>query len=176
MSTNYGSYIWPEKNTTRKKSTVVWPAMFFGEFKSQPEKITTRKKRYSRLADGWYKPQITVYCVKIQTPIITKLEKNTTRKKKVQSSSRWLEHKTQNTAHTDTTTNKMSLATLPSSGFAPSHPMGRAVAPPNHGTAAPQRHEQAASCWGCTCCRWFACLGRRNKRHWIIERGGVPWP
>jgi hypothetical protein len=50
---------------------------------------------------------------------------------------------------------------------------GRAVAPPNHGATAPQRHEQAASYQGCDCCRWFACLGRQNKRHQIIERGGV---
>jgi hypothetical protein len=35
-----------------KKGTVIWPAMFFGGFKLQPEKITTRKKRHSRLADG----------------------------------------------------------------------------------------------------------------------------
>ncbi len=54
---------------------------------------------------------------------------------------------------------------LPSSGFAPSLSMGRVVAPPNHGAAAPQRHAQAVSCWGCARCRWFACLGRRNKRH-----------
>ncbi len=47
----------------------------------------------------------------------------------------WRQHKTQNTTHTDTTTNKMSHATLPSSGFAPSFSMGRAVAPPNHGAA-----------------------------------------
>jgi hypothetical protein len=64
------------------------------------------------------------------------------------------------------------LATIPSSVFAPSLSMGRAVAPPNHGAAAPQRHAQAASCRGCTCCRWFARLGRQNKRHRIIERGG----
>jgi hypothetical protein len=32
------------KITTRKKGTVVWPAMFFGGFKLQPEKITTGKK------------------------------------------------------------------------------------------------------------------------------------
>ncbi len=43
-STNYGTYIWPEKNSTQKKGTVVWPAMFFGRFKLQPEKITTWKK------------------------------------------------------------------------------------------------------------------------------------
>ncbi len=49
----------------------------------------------------------------------------------------WRQHKTQNTTHTDTTTNKMSHATLPSSGFAPSLSMGRAVAHPNHGAAAP---------------------------------------
>ncbi len=30
-----------------KKRTVIWPAMFFSGFKLQPEKITTRKKRYS---------------------------------------------------------------------------------------------------------------------------------
>ncbi len=45
MSTNYGTYIQPENITTRKKGTVVWPAMFFGGFKLQPEKITTRKKQ-----------------------------------------------------------------------------------------------------------------------------------
>ena len=140
-------------------------------------KITTRKKkRYSRLADGWNKSQITICRVKIQTPIITKLEKITTRKKKVQSPGHWLEHKTQNTTHTDTTANKMSRATLPSSGFAPSLSMGRAVAPPNHDATAPQRHAQAASCRGCARCCWFACLGWQNQRHQIIERGGVPWP
>jgi hypothetical protein len=32
----------------------------------------------------------------------------------------WRQHKTQNTTHTDTTAKKMSRATLPSSGFAPS--------------------------------------------------------
>ena len=91
-------------------------------------------------------------------------------------SSRWLEGKTQNTTHIiDTTTNKMSRATLPSSGFAPSLSMGDAVAPPNHGAAAPQRHAQAATRQGCTCCHWFSCLGRRNKRQQIIERGRVPW-
>ncbi len=66
------------------------------------------------------KSQITICRVKIRTPIITKLEKITTGEKKVQSSGRWLEHKTQNATHTDTTTNKMSRATLPSSSFAPS--------------------------------------------------------
>jgi hypothetical protein len=30
----------PKKITTRKKGTVVWPAMFFGEFKLHPKKIT----------------------------------------------------------------------------------------------------------------------------------------
>jgi hypothetical protein len=84
----------------------------------------------------------------------------------------WRQHKTQNTTHTDTTTNKMSHATLPSSGFASSLSMGRAVVPPNHGFAAPQGHVQAVSCHGCTPCCWFACLGRQNKRHQIIERGG----
>jgi hypothetical protein len=84
----------------------------------------------------------------------------------------WRQHKTQNTTHTDTTANKMSHAILPSSSFAPSLSMGRAVAPPNHGAAAPQCHAQAASCQGCTCCHWFARLGRQNKRHQIIERGG----
>ena len=93
----------------------------------------------------------------------------------------WRQHKTQNTTHTDTTTNKMSLgATLSSSGFAPSLSMGREVAPPNHGAAAPQRHAQAASCRGCARCCWFAPLGRQNKRHQIIERGGgclgLRWP
>ncbi len=100
------------------------------------------------------------------------------RKKKVQSSGCRLEHKTQNTTHIiDTTTNKMSHATLPSSGFAPSLSMGGAVAPPNHGAAALQCHAQAVTRRGCARCCWFACLGWRNgKRHQIRERGGVPWP
>jgi hypothetical protein len=55
--------------------------------KLQPEKITTEKKRYSRLAVGWNKSQITVCRVKIQTPTVT--GKNYDRKKKVQSSGRW---------------------------------------------------------------------------------------
>ncbi len=33
-----------EKKYYRKKGTVVWPAMFFGGFKLQPEKITKGKK------------------------------------------------------------------------------------------------------------------------------------
>ncbi len=49
--------------------------------------------------------------VKIRTPIIT-TGKNYNRKNKVQLSGRWLEHETRNTTHTDTTTNKMSRATL----------------------------------------------------------------
>ncbi len=44
-STNYGTYIWPEKITSRKKGIVIQPAMFFGGFKLQPEKITTRTKK-----------------------------------------------------------------------------------------------------------------------------------
>ncbi len=109
-----------------------------------------------------------------------KLEKNTSEKKGTVVSSCWLEGKAQNTTHIiDTTTNKMSRATLPSSGFAPSLSMGGALAPPNHGAAAPQRHVQAATRQGCTCCCWFACLGRRNKRQRITERGGClgfRWP
>jgi hypothetical protein len=38
-----------------KKRTVVWPAMFFSGFKLQPEKITTGKKRYSRLANLFFR-------------------------------------------------------------------------------------------------------------------------
>ncbi len=132
--------------------------MFFSGFKLQPEKITTRKKTYSRPDISW------------------KLEKNTSGKKGTVISSHWLEGKIQNTTHIiDTTTNKMSHATLPSSSFAPSLSMGGAVAPPNHGAAAPQCHAQAATHRGCACCCWFACLGRRNKRQQIIEREGVPW-
>jgi hypothetical protein len=48
--------------------------------KLRPEKITTTKKRYSRLAVGWNKSQITICRVKIRTPTITR--KITTRKKK----------------------------------------------------------------------------------------------
>ncbi len=164
------------KKFYRKKGTVVWPAMFFGGFKLQPEKITTRKKkvqlsgqRLKLISDNH------LSCQNTNTSYY-KTGKNYDPKKKVQSSGHRLEHKTQNTTHTDTTTNKMSRATLPSSGFAPSHSMGRAEAPTNHGAATPQRHVQAASCLVCAHCHWFACLGRRNKRHRIIERGGVPWP
>ncbi len=84
----------------------------------------------------------------------------------------------QNTKHNTHRHNNQQdeLCHPPSSSFAPSLSMGRAVAPPNHGPAAPQSHAQAASHWGCACCRWFASLGRQNKRHRIIERGGVPWP
>jgi hypothetical protein len=118
--------------------------MFFGGFKLQPEKIMTRKKVQSsghQLETG----------------------KNYVRKKKVQLSGRRLEHKTQNITHIiDTTTNKMSRATLPSSGFAHSLSMGGAVEPPNHGAAAPQRHAQAATRRGCARCHWFACLGRQK--------------
>jgi hypothetical protein len=70
--------------------------------------------------------------------------KNYVRKKGAVISSHRLEGKTQNTTHIiDTTTKKMSRATLPSSGFAPSLSMGGAVAPPNHGATAPHRHAQA---------------------------------
>ncbi len=132
--------------------------MFFNGFKLQPEKITTKNKKRTvvRLSVGNWK----------------KLRP----KKSTVISSRWLEGKTQNTTHIiDTTTNKMSHATLPSSRFSPSLSMDGAVVPPNHGAAAPQRHSQAATCWGCACCRWFARLGRQNKRQRIIERGRVPW-
>jgi hypothetical protein len=133
--------------------------MFFSGFKLQPEKIMTGKNKPTvvRLSVGNWK--------KIRPE-----------KKGTVVSSHWLEGKTQNTTHIiDTTTNKMSRATLPSSSFAPSLSMDGAVAPPNHGAAAPQCHAQATTCRGCACCRWFAHLGRRNKRQQIIERGGVPW-
>ncbi len=57
--------------------------------KLQPEKITTGKKRYSRLAVSWNKSQITLCHVKIQTPTIT--GKNYDWKQKVQLSGRRLE-------------------------------------------------------------------------------------
>ncbi len=155
---NYHSYQWPQTTgpffsgcnyvkigfggnvTTGKKCTVVWLAMFFSGFKLQPEKNTTGKKTYSRPAVSW------------------KLEKITSRKKGTVISSHRLEGKTQNTTLIiDTTTNKMSCATLPSSGFAPSLSMGGAVAPPNHGAATPQSHAQPATHRGCACCRCF-CL------------------
>jgi hypothetical protein len=65
-----------------------------------------------------------------------------------------------NTKHNHTTHNNMSRSCPTLQRLALSLSMGRAVAPPNHGAAAPQRHVQAASCRGCACCRWFACLGR----------------
>jgi hypothetical protein len=66
------------------------------------KKITTRKKRtvVRRSVGNWKKLR--------------------PEKKGTVISSRWLEGKTQNTTHIiDTTTNKMSRATLPSSGFCP---------------------------------------------------------
>ncbi len=56
-------------------------------------KITTGKKRYSRLAISWNKSQITVCRVKIQTPTITR--KKYDRKKKLQSCGRQLEYVSQ---------------------------------------------------------------------------------
>ncbi len=43
-----------KKLLPEKKGTVVWPAMLFGGFKLQPEKITTRRKKGAvvYLADG----------------------------------------------------------------------------------------------------------------------------
>jgi hypothetical protein len=118
--------------------------MFFSGFKLQPEKNTKGKKK----------------CTVVR-PSVGNWKKIRLEKKGTVISGCWLEGKTQNTTHIiDTTTNKMSHATLPSSGFAPSLFMGGAVAPPNHGTTTPQRHAQAATHWGCTCCCWFACLGR----------------
>ncbi len=70
--------ILPEK----KVQSIVWPAMFFSGFKLQPEKITTRKKRYSRLANGWNKSQITVCPVKIRNTNYYKTGKNYNRRKK----------------------------------------------------------------------------------------------
>jgi hypothetical protein len=147
--------------------------------------VTTGKKTtYSRLA-GYVFQRVQITNGKITTGkknVLSSARQLETgkitsgNKKGTVVSSRWLEGKTQYTTHIiDTTTNKMSHATLPSSGFAPSLSMGGAVAPPNHGAAAPQPHAQAATCRGCACCRWFACLGRQNKRQRIIERGGVPW-
>jgi hypothetical protein len=117
--------IWWECYDGKKKTYSHLAGYVFQRVQITTGKIMTGKKRYSRLAVSW------------------KQEKITSGKNKVQSSGRWLEDKTQNTTHIiDTTTNKMSHATLPSSGFAPSLSMGGAVAPPNHGTAAPQHHAQ----------------------------------
>ncbi len=151
--------------------------MFFSGFKLQSvkkydpqKKVQSSGRRLKCISDNH------LPCQNTNTKYYKTGKKYDPKIKLVQLSGRRLEHKTQNTSHTDTTTNKMSRATLPSSSYAPSHSMGRAVVPPNHGAAAPQRHVQAASCRSCACCHWFACLGRQNKRHRIIERGGVPWP
>ncbi len=147
----------------RYKSTFVRyisrrPTTVFQRVQITTGKSYNQKKTYSRPAGSW------------------KLEKITSGKKGTVVSSRQLEGKTQVTTHIiDTTTNKMSRATLPSSSFAPSLSMGGAVASPNHGAAAPKRHAQVSTHRGCACCCWFARLGRRNKRQQIIERGGVPW-
>ncbi len=42
-NTNYGTYN-RKKLLPEKKGAVVWPAIFFGGFKLQPEKITTGEK------------------------------------------------------------------------------------------------------------------------------------
>ncbi len=68
-NTNYD-----RKNTTEKKGTVVWLAMFFGGFLRQSnynQKKLRPEKRYSCLADSWNKSQITVCRVNIRTPITT---------------------------------------------------------------------------------------------------------
>jgi hypothetical protein len=54
-----GVCIDPKKLGPEKKDTVMWPAMFFGGFKLQSEKITTGKKRYSHLAVSWKLEKIT---------------------------------------------------------------------------------------------------------------------
>ncbi len=73
-------------------------------------------------------------------------------------------------------------AALPSSSFALSLSMGRAAAPPNHGTSTPRHHTQAESHRACARCCWFACLEGQNER-WEAsknrERGvclGLRWP
>ncbi len=100
-STNYGTYIRPEKFTTRKKRYSHLAGHVFWQVQITTGKnYDPKKKRYRHLADGWNKSQITV------GHIIIKLEKITTRKKKVQSSGRRLEHKTQNTTHTNTSVSR----------------------------------------------------------------------
>jgi hypothetical protein len=80
-STNYGTYIWPKKLLPEKRHSHL-ASHVFRRVQITTGKNMTRKKRYSRLAKGWNKSQITVCRVKIRTPIITKLEKIKTRKKK----------------------------------------------------------------------------------------------
>ena len=58
----------------------------------------------------------------------------------------------------------------------PSPSMGRAVAPLNHGAAAPQHHAQAASRRACIRCCWFARLDGRKQRDRNKERGAGSWP
>jgi hypothetical protein len=174
---NYHSYQWPQATGPFFSGRNYVKIGFGGN-------LTTGKKLYSRLAGYVFqRVQITTgkkYNRKKNVQLSGRqLEtgKKYIRKKGTVISSCQLEGKTQNTTHIiDTTTNKMSRATLPSSSFGPSLSMGGAVAPPNHGAAAPQCHAQAATRRGCTCCRLFAPLGRQNKRQpQIIERGGVPW-
>jgi hypothetical protein len=65
-------------------------AGFFVDQITTGKSLQPQKKRYSRLAVGWNKSQITVCCVNIRTPTII-TGKITTQKKKVQSSGCWLE-------------------------------------------------------------------------------------
>jgi hypothetical protein len=73
-----------------------------------------------------------------------------------------------------TTNNKMSCAHTTLQRLCPPLFMGRAEAPPNHGTAAPHHHKEAASCRGCARCHWFARLGgfeMRGRNRERRERG-----
>jgi hypothetical protein len=141
------------KNYDRKKrySRVVWPAIFSGGFKLQPEKITTGKIKGTVIwpmeaAQIWQECNDREKNVQSSGRLCFSAGSNYNRKKlrpekkNVQSSGRQLETgkittgkkgtvisscrlegKTQNITHIiDTTTNKMSHATLPSSSFAPS--------------------------------------------------------
>jgi hypothetical protein len=91
-----------QKSYYRKKRYSHLAGYVFRQVQIKTRKKYDWKKRYSRLAVSW------------------KLEKITPGKKGIVVC-HWLEHKTQNTTHIiDTTTNKMSRATLHSSGFAPS--------------------------------------------------------
>ncbi len=95
LVSKYEHQLRPKKITTKKKGTVVWPAMFL----EPPEKITTQKtKRYSHLTDEWNKSQINVCRFKIQTHQL-RLEKIMTGKKGTTQSSGRLSCQNANTTN-----------------------------------------------------------------------------
>jgi hypothetical protein len=83
-------------------------------------------------------------------------------------------HKNTRTSHA-TTNNKMSCAHPTLQRLCPPLFMGRAEAPPNHGTAAPHHHTEAESCRGLLVwvdLKWGVEIEREGVRGYL----GLSWP